>query len=473
MLILDRGKSFFVLNQLADYCKKHNMNMLLFSNRNPLKEQNLAHAPKNVKCYNYQSFEKFGQKALFASLSYYDIICFDECHYFFKDSSFNYNTSMVLEYALAKTNQIKIFSSATPEPLFYTNIKFNYTYNIKHDYNGIKEVVFYSDIGTIWDKIIASKKKTFCVMNDMKRAQSLYAQTKENISLICSKSNSLFRISDKEALDFIIKTEMLPNKIAIATTVLDNGVNLKDPKLTNVVIDVSDPITIIQSLGRKRIENDTQITLYLKVPTTNQIHNLRYYMPPSDNLAALCMQAFMQNHFEEITKKTFIGYWSEIFANSKITVLEGCKDLAKFLKTRVNKPVTSQELSELIPEIAPTARITSFNRFFANHNLDFFITAKRVKKDNKQISQWIVKTSKSFLQENIPPHLKYQAKFNAVKDFCKTPKSAKEIRDFLKISSRYVTTTYIINPLLQNGSLVPLDKDNLHSPNQKYVVPPN
>lgn len=216
------GKSFFMLNTLADYCKTHNLKMILFSNRNPLKEQNRISAPHHVKCFNYQSFERMTKEELYKSLGYYDIMCFDECHYFFKDSAFNFYTNRVLEYALSPTNQIKIFASATPEPLFYTNIKFDFDYHLKNDYSYVKEVVFYSDLGTIWPTIEKSTKKSFCVISDIKRAQKIYVKNSENISLICSKSNPLFKISDKTALDTIIDTELLPKKIVLATTVLDN-----------------------------------------------------------------------------------------------------------------------------------------------------------------------------------------------------------------------------------------------------------
>lgn len=55
-------------------------------------------------------------------------------------------------------------------------------------------------------------------------------------------------------------------------------------------------------------------------------------------------------------------------------------------------------------------------------------------------------------------------------NFCKTPKTSKEIRQFLNIKSRQYVSIYIINTLITEGKLDYTDKNNIKSKNQKYVT---
>lgn len=54
-------------------------------------------------------------------------------------------------------------------------------------------------------------------------------------------------------------------RVLIATKVLDNGINLKDPSLRHIVIEAYEKTTFLQMLGRKRqIDTHESIHLYLK-----------------------------------------------------------------------------------------------------------------------------------------------------------------------------------------------------------------
>lgn len=160
------GKSSFMLNDFAQYCKEHGLNALLFSNRDLLKKQNKKLAPENIDCYNYQYIEKMSPENIKEFLLQYNIIFFDECHYFFKDSSFNDNTDKILDYAKSSKSQIKIFASATPEPLYYSNIEFSHEYHIPHDYSFIEKIIFYDDMSDIIKEIETSTAKSLCFLSN-------------------------------------------------------------------------------------------------------------------------------------------------------------------------------------------------------------------------------------------------------------------------------------------------------------------
>lgn len=52
-------------------------------------------------------------------------------------------------------------------------------------------------------------------------------------------------------------------KVLISTSVIDNGINITDTKVKHVVIFAFDKVAFLQMLGRKRVELNEKITLYL------------------------------------------------------------------------------------------------------------------------------------------------------------------------------------------------------------------
>lgn len=62
-----------------------------------------------------------------------------------------------------------------------------------------------------------------------------------------------------ELINEIRLREQFPKKVLLTTKILDNGINIKDRKVKNVVIDTECKTEFLQMFGRKRIqdENDT------------------------------------------------------------------------------------------------------------------------------------------------------------------------------------------------------------------------
>ena len=57
---------------------------------------------------------------------------------------------------------------------------------------------------------------------------------------------------------------------------------------------------------------------------------------------------------------------------------------------------------------------------------------------------------------------------NMILEFCKEPKTAVEIKKYLKIKSRQYVSAKIIKPLINAGSLEYTNKLNINARNQKY-----
>ena len=71
---------------------------------------------------------------------------------------------------------------------------------------------------------------------------------------------------------------------------------------------------------------------------------------------------------------------------------------------------------------------------------------------------------------NIPSGQQNKIEYNKTKllEYCKEPKTAKEIRTHLNIKSRQYVSTYLINPLINEGKLEYTNK-HLNARNQKYI----
>ena len=71
--------------------------------------------------------------------------------------------------------------------------------------------------------------------------------------------------------------------------------------------------------------------------------------------------------------------------------------------------------------------------------------------------------------ENEEDKNKYEEK---VLEFCKEPKTSKEIREHLNLSSKWYVTNSILTPLIENGKLEYTNKKQVNARNQKYVTVP-
>lgn len=55
-------------------------------------------------------------------------------------------------------------------------------------------------------------------------------------------------------------------------------------------------------------------------------------------------------------------------------------------------------------------------------------------------------------------------------EFCKSPKTRKEIQEHLEFKNREYFRKEILNPLLNQGSLIQTIPDKPKSPNQRYIA---
>jgi late competence protein required for DNA uptake (superfamily II DNA/RNA helicase) len=300
------GKTWFIQNVLLDNLQSHER-LLLVCNRTNLKRQlkkdllkkynqpipetlneldNITTIDNKVTITSYHAIsnsirdELYDNNGTKCDLNLYDYIVFDECHFIFSDGSFNNKTRFAYQKAVQEyyPHIVKIFISATMheirQPIIncvekVKNSGFGldqpkiHEYSTGNDYSYVKPKYF-KKIDSVINLIKndASKDKWLIFISDIKRDGNklLDELGEEKCSLI--KSGTV-----NDELNSIINNSKFNKKVLICTKAMDNGININDPKLKNIVIMAWDRITFIQMLGRKRIDIDNPQEVILYIPT--------------------------------------------------------------------------------------------------------------------------------------------------------------------------------------------------------------
>lgn len=296
------GKTYFIKTKLLKYAISNNKKILYICNRVNLKRQmkidvaQIQNIKINIKSKELDKLEDIGNITItsYQKIQYYllnekyglnpkddylkylqfDYIIMDECHYIVQDASFANETVFFYQDYLRQYSKdcITILISATmdyiktPIEKIYNNMELNihdYTTGIDYSYLDVYYFKKYEDIiNTINNDTSGNKWLVF--IGNIKMANAMLEKI-EDSKFVCSQNGKYKNKNDDEELENIILNNKFNCKCLIATKSLDNGVNINDPLLTNIVIMALDKIDFIQMLGRKRIdiEDPQQVNLYI------------------------------------------------------------------------------------------------------------------------------------------------------------------------------------------------------------------
>jgi hypothetical protein len=259
------------------------------------------------------------------------IVVADECHYFVSDSTFNDATDKALSLITRNfSKSLRIYMSATIEevaPVIATyeaqeQMQKMWCHNAGDDdcfacedrlychkfvvyhipYKGIqknirckllkssKEKDMFEEIETICK---SSGDKSIIFVDSIKTGQSLCAklngntEAKDAIEVLGAmygmptKKTRFAEFVDasskgQDVFEYIVCNASFECDVLITTNVLDNGVNLNDDKIKNIFILSLDPVTNIQSLGRKRFNGNEKVTVYMRNYKGGDIANKLY-----------------------------------------------------------------------------------------------------------------------------------------------------------------------------------------------------
>ena len=318
-----KGKSHFIKNTLYDYAKQENKKILFLIHRTNCKNQFYKELKDDKKLdyidiKTYQTIESAIKNNKSIDFSKYKYIVCDEMHYFFGDSAFNKTTDMSLNTILRQKDNIRIFMSATGR---YTK---NYIKNVKGintidyempiDYKFIENLTFYNLDDTLElfiEESIKSGEKAIFFIQSAKKAYELYCKHKDICIFNCSKSNKdYYKYVNKKTIDKILDDEKFDSNILITTTCMDAGVNIKDDKVKHIVCDVEDYNTIIQCIGRKRLQNENdKICVYIKTINNNRLGGKK---------GRLINKVKMANYLRKHTVQEYVNEFKRKYDNNQI-----------------------------------------------------------------------------------------------------------------------------------------------------------
>lgn len=312
------GKSHFVKNTLYDYCKKHHYRILYLLPRKVVKDEFIEELQSDDKAdvitvREYQEFELLADHPSF--LPYNIIIC-DECHYFVSDSIFNPYTERsfvrIIKYA---KHAVKLFITATETPMKeiltyflsghnkellslkmeddtlikHMTLKFLTVDSTKQKESAVKKILEkIDDTEDTTEKDIfnhipnGEKAIVFC--DTAKYAHDLWKKHKNDSLFICSRGNKknqdYVKDIDEKAYNQMLHEHNFDCKYVFCTSALDVGFSIKDRQVKHIICLLWDWNSIVQAIGRKRIQEDEEggeqdtFTVYLRDYSKSKIKGL-------------------------------------------------------------------------------------------------------------------------------------------------------------------------------------------------------
>ncbi|MBQ6995618.1 MAG: hypothetical protein IJN64_14195 [Lachnospiraceae bacterium] len=283
------GKTHFCLYVLGNFAKNQKKKILYLCNRKALRKQVYDDAKRlkllNIICVtSYQALQRDIQDG--KEVPHFDYIVADECHYFTTDAKFNEYTDVSYDFLIKQKNSVILWVSATAKIFFRWladkgKVKKKNIYRIDKDYSYVKQVYFYQkdELTTIIDDILEndSESKIVVFCNSASRMEEMNKRYADKADYFCSSTSSSTKLKKMCGYDSKTKKvaeciKQMPDgritfekRILFTTTVLDNGVNLKDKNIKHIFSEIFDVDSLIQSLGRKRTMDKEDIcTFYIR-----------------------------------------------------------------------------------------------------------------------------------------------------------------------------------------------------------------
>ncbi|MEM5009279.1 DEAD/DEAH box helicase [Niallia taxi] len=298
------GKTFFIMNSLLDnlptgdrllyVCNRTNLKRQLkkdllkkFNQEIPDTLNELDHITTiadKITITSYHAISNSIKDSIYlddvnSDLSLYNYIVLDECHFIFSDGNFNNKTRFAYEKLIKEwhPNKTRIFISATMDEIrdpiirCVNNFKTKgfcldnfdiHEYSTGTDYSNL-DVKYFDKIKTIVNLIKndSSDEKWLVFISNINRDGMYIVEELGESSCSIIKSGT-----ESDELNSIINNSKFTKKVLICTKALDNGININDPLLKNIVIMAWDKISFIQMLGRKRIDINKPDDINLFIP---------------------------------------------------------------------------------------------------------------------------------------------------------------------------------------------------------------
>ncbi|MDU5219184.1 MAG: DNA helicase [Blautia producta] len=302
------GKSYFIKNILYKYAKNNGQKILMLIHRKLCVEQFSMEIEEDGKSdvidiMTYQKLEKSEMYEIDLKLSEYKYIVCDEFHYFISDASFNNTTDISFKKIMGMRNAIKIFMSATGdnvEEYIQKIVKVKpINYRIPFDWSFIATLNFYHNDASLSEfakALVEKGQKGIFFIQQATKAYAFYQEFREYSLFNCSKQNEkYYKYVNEDKICQMLKAQKFEENILITTSCMDAGVNIIDSSVRFIFIDIKDIGSLIQCMGRKRIQfSEDRIHVFIKVINNQQLGGLE-----TNAKRQLEMADYLKNHTTE------------------------------------------------------------------------------------------------------------------------------------------------------------------------------
>ena len=309
------------------------------------------------------SYHQCYERKLLNNRSFKFIVC-DECHFFTSDALFNPKTNEMLKYIVIEGEKsIRVYMSATlavvAQPIIESECFMKQTvylgesgclipikyYYLARNYDYIRQIVAYQKLDELIECIKRTKSKWLIFVHSKNNGEILRDKLKEiKIEDVVCLSRDNCREEDE--YKYIIENETINHRIVITTSLLDNGINIKNDltadssqKVLNVAIDSFDKTQFVQMLGRVRYNGKDKINLFIKAYSLEELKHqlgecakalvIRLY---NDLLSRDKKANFILQH-----QKYFFHTFNDLFSDYNPCAIYQLKDQMKQLLSIIRK----------------------------------------------------------------------------------------------------------------------------------------
>lgn len=252
-------------------------NSIIYTPNGKYKLINDGEIPKNVEIVTYQGLEVKCLN-LVAYIQNFDFVICEEFHYFLEDSLFNPRVNISYHAIMQATKPCFLMISATGHDVI--NLMESHPLNLNQGI--LLEMVntkrnrgklnFFRKSDDIVDLIIKDTKEyeKWMIFVDSKiigkKMKELLKKNGTKVAYIDSDTTTSSSLND------IIHNEEYNEKVLICTSVLDNGINIKDRNVRNLVIFSNSPTEMKQMYGRRRLlDSSDWFNVFLTIPNKSQL----------------------------------------------------------------------------------------------------------------------------------------------------------------------------------------------------------
>ncbi len=314
-IVIFENRESLLSQQILDMVKSIDPDALQYQD---LSKENMVifGAKRNIMLISYQKAALkciLGEQNFLQFCSEARYFVFDEIHYVLDDSKINKGIHFFVKFFLGQncfSNSIKLFLSGSMEEAFvflqkmnplqkgYRNMADapidrtsiqgwitensvnrcpNHMLHMPTDYSYIDPCV-YQDHEDIIDRISKSdpEDKWLVFVESKDKGQKLLESLLEQEDL--SKSGVRFLYADNktskenaEMYHHLIREESFDCRILIATTVIYNGINIKDRQLKHIVLPFTTVPIAKQLIGRKRMQKGESVSVYFPVVSEGKV----------------------------------------------------------------------------------------------------------------------------------------------------------------------------------------------------------